>query len=149
MRDLVELFFSVAATNARPRKANLLEIESFDLGRDIEEALRSQKEAGTRSRWISNEPQVSGQLGQMFLRAGVEVGRAPFRIEAGGDRQALHQRGFPAAVLAHEDRHTWVERQRVDVANRSQIERVAAAIRPWGSHLEGSEKRTGRGLPLR
>src|SRR5882762_1177551 len=132
MRDLVELFFSVAATNARPRKANLLEIESFDLGRDIEEALGSQKEAGTRPRGISNEPQVSGQLGQMVLGAEVEVGGAPFRIEAGGDGQALHQGGFPTAVLAHEDRHTWVDRQRVDVANRGKVERVAAAIRPRG-----------------
>src|SRR6266550_2913106 len=149
MRNLVKLFLPVAATDARARKANLLEVEALDLGRHVEKAFGAQKKAGARPRGISNEPQVTGQLGQVVLRAEVEIGRASFRIEPRRDCQSLDQRGLPATVLADEDRHPRVERQRLDVADRGQLERVAAPLRERDRDLERPEVDAGSRLLLR
>src|SRR5579859_2767781 len=106
---------AVCGTNSCPQPR--LFVQSLDLGGHVEEALRAQKKARARTRWVPDQSQMSRQFGQVALGAKVEVGRSALRVETRGNRQTLNQRGFSAPVLAYEDRHSGIKGEGLDVAN--------------------------------
>jgi hypothetical protein len=147
VRDLVKGLGPVRGTDAPARP--LLFVESFDLRGNVEEALRSKKEAGSRPRWIPDQAEMLCQFRQVTLGVKVEVDRAAFGVESGGHRQALDERGFSAAVLSDEDRHARVERKRLHVAHRRKVQGISLSFVDRDGYLERPDVCACAGGPLR
>ena len=77
------------------------DVEPFDLGRDVEEALGAEEEASARS-GVPDEPERGVKRRFRGARRELEIDRPALDVEAEGDRDRLQDRGLAASVLDDE-----------------------------------------------
>ncbi|MGC4071600.1 MAG: hypothetical protein QM760_03650 [Nibricoccus sp.] len=99
-------------------------VQSFDLGRDVEERFCTEKETGSRPFVTACETQIAVQVGVRCARFKAKVFRSAFGVESSGDGQRFEQRGFSAAVFADEKRYARIEREAVEFFDRGKIEGI-------------------------
>jgi len=84
----------------------------------------------------------------MTLGGEVEIGRAAFGVEAGGNRYGLDKRRLTTAVLTHEYRHVRIEVERTNAPKGWKVEGIRAPIGIATLDLDATNKSLGD-RPLR
>jgi hypothetical protein len=99
-------------------------VEAFDFGGDVEVGLGAEKETGAWALLAAGETNVAVELGMRGAGVKVEVARAAFGVEAGGDGEGFEEGGFAAAVFADDESDGAVEWERLERADGREVERV-------------------------
>src|SRR6266540_1993722 len=100
----------------------------LDVRCHVEEALGTEEKPGPRAVRAAHEAQVFVQEGVRGARGDGDIAAPALSVEACCDSDRLDKRRLAASVLASEERHVWVDLERVELPDRGDRERVGVEV---------------------